>query len=52
MNLREKLVANKFVVTAELNPPKTLNLEKILLVVSEFNLAWSVQRLAYSLFRA
>ena len=29
MNLREKLAANKFVVTVELDPPKTLNLEKI-----------------------
>jgi len=30
MNLREKLAANKFVVTVELDPPKTLNLEKTL----------------------
>ena len=30
MNLREKLAANKFVVTVELDPPKTLNLDKIL----------------------
>lgn len=30
MNLREKLAANKFVVTVELDPPKTLNIEKIL----------------------
>jgi len=30
MNLREKLAANKFVVTVELDPPKTLNIDKIL----------------------
>jgi len=30
MNLREKLAANKFVVTVELDPPKTLNLDKTL----------------------
>jgi len=30
MNLREKLAANKFIVTVELDPPKTLNLDKIL----------------------
>jgi len=30
MNLREKLASNKFVVTVELDPPKTLNLDKIL----------------------
>jgi len=30
MNLRERLAANKFVVTVELDPPKTLNLDKIL----------------------
>lgn len=30
MNLREKLAANKFVVTVELDPPKTLNIDNIL----------------------
>ncbi|MEN3190493.1 MAG: methylenetetrahydrofolate reductase [Atribacterota bacterium] len=30
MNLREKLAANKFVVTVELDPPQTLNIDKIL----------------------
>lgn len=30
MNLREKLAANKFVVTVELDPPRTLNIDKIL----------------------
>jgi 5,10-methylenetetrahydrofolate reductase len=30
MNIREKLASNKFVVTVELDPPKTLNLDKIL----------------------
>ncbi len=30
MNLREKLAANKFVVTVELDPPKTLNIDLIL----------------------
>ena len=30
MDLREKLAANNFVVTVELDPPKTLNLDKIL----------------------
>lgn len=30
MNLREKLAAKKFVVTVELDPPKNLNLDKIL----------------------
>ena len=30
MDLREKLTANNFVVTVELDPPKTLNLDKIL----------------------
>jgi len=30
MNLREKLASNKFVITVELDPPKTLNLDKIL----------------------
>jgi 5,10-methylenetetrahydrofolate reductase len=34
MNLREKLAANKFVVTVELDPPKTLNIDKILREVS------------------
>ncbi len=37
MNLREKLVAHKFVVTVELDPPKTLNLEKILREVNSTN---------------
>ena len=37
MNLREKLAAKKFVVTVELDPPKTLNLDKILRVVSSAN---------------
>ena len=37
MNLREKLAANKFVVTVELDPPKTLNLEKILTEVNSTN---------------
>jgi 5,10-methylenetetrahydrofolate reductase len=37
MNLREKLAANKFVVTVELDPPKTLNLDKILREVDSAN---------------
>jgi len=37
MNLREKLAANKFVVTVELDPPKTLNLDKILREVNSTN---------------
>jgi len=37
MNLREKLAANKFVVTVELDPPKTLNLDKILREVNSDN---------------
>ncbi|MDP2944821.1 MAG: methylenetetrahydrofolate reductase [Atribacterota bacterium] len=37
MNLREKLAANKFVVTVELDPPKTLNLERILTEVNSTN---------------
>jgi 5,10-methylenetetrahydrofolate reductase len=37
MNLREKLEANKFVVTVELDPPKTLNLDKILTEVNSAN---------------
>ena len=37
MNLREKLAANKFVVTVELDPPKTLNLDKILTEVNSTN---------------
>jgi len=37
MNLREKLAANKFVVTVELDPPKTLNLDKILTEISNAN---------------
>lgn len=37
MNLREKLATKKFVVTVELDPPKTLNLDKILRVVSSAN---------------
>ena len=37
MNLREKLAVNKFVVTVELDPPKTLNLEKILREVNSTN---------------
>ena len=37
MNLREKLAANKFVVTVELDPPKTLNLDKILREVNSAN---------------
>lgn len=37
MNLREKLVAHKFVITVELDPPKTLNLEKILREVNSTN---------------
>lgn len=37
MNLREKLAANKFVVTVELDPPKTLNLDKILTEVNSAN---------------
>jgi len=37
MNLREKLVANKFVVTVELDPPKTLNIDKILTEVNNAN---------------
>ena len=37
MNLREKLAANKFVVTVELDPPKTLNIDKILTEVNSAN---------------
>jgi len=37
MNLKEKLAANKFVVTVELDPPKTLNLDKILAEVNSAN---------------
>ncbi len=37
MNLKEKLAANKFVVTVELDPPKTLNLDKILSEVNSAN---------------
>jgi len=37
MNLREKLAANKFVVTVELDPPKTVNLERILTEVNSTN---------------
>jgi 5,10-methylenetetrahydrofolate reductase len=37
MNLREKLAANKFVVSVELDPPKTLNLERILTEVNSTN---------------
>ena len=37
MNLREKLAANKFVVTVELDPPKTLNLDKNLREVNSTN---------------
>jgi len=37
MNLKEKLAANKFVVTVELDPPKTLNLERILTKVNSTN---------------
>ena len=37
MNLREKLASNKFVVTVELDPPKTLNLERILTEVNSTN---------------
>jgi len=37
MNLREKLAANKFVVTVELDPPKTLNLKRILTEVNSTN---------------
>ena len=37
MNLREKLVSNKFVVTVELDPPKTLNIDKILTEVNSAN---------------
>jgi len=37
MNLREKLAAKKFVVTVELDPPKNLNLSKILSEVNDDN---------------
>lgn len=37
MNLREKLAAKKFVVTVELDPPKTLNLDKMLREVNSTN---------------
>ena len=37
MNLREKLAADNFVVTVELDPPKTLNLDKILTEVNSAN---------------
>jgi len=37
MNLREKLAAKKFVVTVELDPPKTLNLDKILREINSAN---------------
>ena len=37
MNLKEKLAANKFVVTVELDPPKTLNLDNILAGVNSAN---------------
>ena len=37
MNLREKLAAHNFVVTVELDPPKTLNLDKILTEVNSAN---------------
>jgi len=37
MNLIEKIAANKFVVTVELDPPKTLNLERILTEVNSTN---------------
>lgn len=37
MNLREKLAAKKFAVTAELDPPKNVNLSKILSEVNDVN---------------
>ncbi len=37
MNLRGKLASNKFVVTVELDPPKNLNLSKILSEVNDDN---------------
>ncbi len=37
MNLREKLVAKKFIVTVELDPPKTLSLDKILIEINSIN---------------
>jgi len=37
MNLREKLAVKKFVVTVELDPPKNLNLSKILSEVNDDN---------------
>ncbi len=37
MNLREKLASKKFVVTVELDPPKNLNLSKIISEVNEDN---------------
>ncbi len=37
MNLREKLAAKKFVVTVELDPPKTLNIDKILKEVNTYH---------------
>jgi len=37
MSLREKLAAKKFVVTVELDPPKNLNLSKILSEVNDDN---------------
>lgn len=37
MNLREKLVAEKFAVTVELDPPKNVNLSKILSEVNDDN---------------
>ncbi|GAB4113254.1 MAG: hypothetical protein Kow00103_04940 [Candidatus Caldatribacteriota bacterium] len=37
MNLREKLAAKKFVVTVELDPPRTLNIDKILCEVNTYH---------------
>lgn len=37
MNLREKLAAKKFAVTVELDPPKNVNLSKILSEVNDDN---------------
>lgn len=37
MILREKLAVKKFVVTVELDPPKNLNLSKILSEVNDDN---------------
>lgn len=37
MNLREKLAVKKFIVTVELDPPKTLSLDKILIEINSIN---------------